>query len=388
MGDIERRWDLYRSSHRTLGASFLIILFMIAGVAGGYLELQRYASTVFYGFGLERLNRGGDPSRAVAHLVRAVQFWGSEPAYYRSLTQAFLLQASRTIADFRPNEADVQTTRNQLEGTIQNAIQSARQAVALNRLDAQNWITLGLAYENVLPLVPGAEGEARIAYSAAGQLDPVNPLAKLFTARTAVSTADRIANQIQQLKSNQQAAEQIKSMENERTSLLSGAKQFLEEALELKPDFGPAHFLLVQVFDRQGDLPSAVNRAAQLAQAAPNDAGIWFQLGFLLYKSNDRVSAQTAFERAVGLDQNFSNARYFLGLIYDGNNEKEKAIQQFEKVAALNPDNQEVKRILENLRGGQDALQGIAPPAPTPEARTEAPVEEKGERRIESPERP
>ncbi len=386
--DTERRWDLYRSSHRTLGASFAIILVMIAGVAVGYLELQRYVSTVFYGFGIEKLGRERDPSRALADLVRAAQFWGSEPAYFRALSQAFLQQASGLISGFRPNESDAAATRTQLQTMIQNAIQSAQQAAALNRLDTQNWLTLGLAYENVLALVPGAEGQARTAYDAVSRLDPVNPLPKLFIARTAVSTADRIANQIQQLRGNRQAAEQVRAMENERTQLLSGAKQFLEEAIQLKPDFGPAHFLLVQVFDRQGDLTSAIDRAARLAQAVPNDAGIWFQLGFLLYKSNDRANAQAAFERAVGIDQNFSNARYFLGLIYDGNNDKERARAQFEKVQALNPDNDEVKRILTNLRAGQAALEGIAPPAPAPEARTEAPVEEKGEKRIEPPGRP
>ncbi|MBI4385734.1 tetratricopeptide repeat protein, partial [Candidatus Parcubacteria bacterium] len=374
----DRSWQIYSTPHRALGLSLFIILLMIGTVAGGYLEAQRYLSGVYYGWGSERLNTEKNPNRTLTDLLRAVEFWGAEPAYYRTLAQAFLTQASQTISSYQPATEDLNAARSALQTSIQNAVSAGQRATQLNPADSQNWMALGLVYENVVPLVPGSEGQARSAYETVNKLDPNNPTARLFIARTAVSTADRIANQIQSLRSNPQAAEQVRSMETERTAILESAKNFLEEAITLKPDFGPAHFLLVQVYDRQGDLPNAIGRAAALAQAVPGDSGLWFQLGFLYYKSSDLASAQAAFERAVGLDGRFSNARYFLGLIYDKNNEQDKAIEQFEQVQALNPGNAEVKAILANLKAGQGALAGIAPPGPTPEQRTEAPVEERG----------
>ena len=49
-------------------------------------------------------------------------------------------------------------------------------------------------------------------------------------------------------------------------------------------------------------------------------------------------------------------------------------MEQFQKIAELNPDNAEVKKIIENLKAGKVALAGIAPP---PQQRTEAPISEK-----------
>ncbi|GAI09342.1 unnamed protein product, partial [marine sediment metagenome] len=78
-------------------------------------------------------------------------------------------------------------------------------------------------------------------------------------------------------------------------------------------------------------------------------------------------------ERAVELSPAYSNARYFLGLIYDRKGKTQEAIKQFEVIAGLNPENQEVKKILSNLKAGKPALEGIIT---TPET---IPIEEKPE---------
>ena len=110
--------------------------------------------------------------------------------------------------------------------------------------------------------------------------------------------------------------------------------------------------------------------------AAPFDIGVAFQLGLLYYQGNDIDKSQIEFERAIALNSNYSNARYFLGLIYDRKGDKQKAIQQFQQIEGLNPDNQEVKHVLQNLHAGKPALDGIAPPGPAPEKRNETPIKE------------
>jgi len=64
-----------------------------------------------------------------------------------------------------------------------------------------------------------------------------------------------------------------------------------------------------------------------------------------------------------------------MGLIYDTEGKKEEAIEQFEKIAELNPDNSLVKKILENLKNNKPALEGITPSQP--------PIEELPPERIE-----
>ena len=109
---------------------------------------------------------------------------------------------------------------------------------------------------------------------------------------------------------------------------------------------------------------------------APNDVGVLFQLGLLYYQNKNYDTGRLAFEKIISLNQNYSNARYFLGLIYDRQGNKENAIAQFKKIEELNPDNAEIKKILNNLTAGKPALENISPPQPAPEKREEPPVKE------------
>jgi hypothetical protein len=59
---------------------------------------------------------------------------------------------------------------------------------------------------------------------------------------------------------------------------------------------------------------------------------------------------------------------------------KSKAIEQFENIVRTNPENQEVQKILSNLRAGRKALEEISPPAKLPEERETPPIEEKEEK--------
>ena len=146
-------------------------------------------------------------------------------------------------------------------------------------------------------------------------------------------------------------------------------------ALNIKPDFADALFVLSQIEAQAGNLKEAILRTEQAAAVSTNSPGIFFQLGLLQYQNNSFNAARTAFERAVGLNNNYANARYFLGLIYDKQGLKEKAIEQFAQIAKTNPDNEEVRTILSNLKNGRSALAEISPPAP--EKREEPPIPEK-----------
>ena len=91
-------------------------------------------------------------------------------------------------------------------------------------------------------------------------------------------------------------------------------------------------------------------------QLLPQDTGAAFQLAVLYYKTEKYEQAKAEFIRALALDSNFSNARYFLGLLYDREGDKEAALDQFERIAKLNPNNEEVKQIIANLKAGLPAL--------------------------------
>ena len=155
------------------------------------------------------------------------------------------------------------------------------------------------------------------------------------------------------------------------TSLLKQAEEAFAKSIELKPDYTDSHFLLAQVFDAEGNLPEATRRAEAAALLAPNDIGSLFQLGMLYYKSDRLPDAENVLNAALRVNVDYSNARYFLGLIYDRTNRRDAAIEQFEKIKALNAGNQEVETILSNLRSGRNALTSISSP---PDKRSAPPV--------------
>ena len=140
----------------------------------------------------------------------------------------------------------------------------------------------------------------------------------------------------------------------------------IESKAELIP-FSTIHNLLFAV--DKGKLKEAIAKMEINRQILPKDTGTSFQLAFLYYKAQDFAKAKAEFIRAIIIDPDFANARYFLGLLYDREGNKEDAIDQFDRIAKLNPDNEQIKQILENLRTGKPAL-GIPPEQP-------APIEEK-----------
>ena len=154
---------------------------------------------------------------------------------------------------------------------------------------------------------------------------------------------------------------------------ITEAQKNLEKAVILKSDYARAQFLLAQVFARKGDIEAAIKSGASAALAAPDDVGIAFYLGLLLYQGDALADAEQQFSRAVLINPNYSNARYFLGLIYDRTGRPGEALKQFQQIAALNPGNQEIETIISNIEQGRSALSDIVPP---PEKRSEPPVSE------------
>jgi tetratricopeptide (TPR) repeat protein len=128
---------------------------------------------------------------------------------------------------------------------------------------------------------------------------------------------------------------------------------------------------------REGKTKDAISKLEDTKTIAPFDTGLAFQLGVIYYSDNQLDKARAEFERAVALDQNYSNARYFLGLVYDKQGEKQKAIEQLQRVAELNPDNEQMKKIIENLKAGKAALEGVVQEQP--------PVQEQSIERLASP---
>lgn len=349
-------------------ASLVSIFLMVLGVVGVYYVSQKYVAEIYFARGIALANAGGDLEQAQSYFARASRMDAKDDRFVLAEAQILFARLQGVIqqAATKQDPALAQA----FQSLLSQAIERARLAQALNAANPQNWTMLALIYEAIIPYVQGAGQFSIDAYDAAAKFDPLNPAFLYDSARIRVGIGDLMFMQGSNASGDARA-----TLFHERDALLQQAQEKLEAALGLKPDYAPAHFLLAQVFDRKGDLTSAIRAAENTKILAFSDVGVAFQIGFLYYKADRLANAAQEFERAVSLNENYSNARYFLGIIYDRQGKRQNAIEQFEKILALNSGHAEIQRILANLRGGKSALAGIAPP---PEQRTQVPVPDNG----------
>lgn len=335
----------------TMGSVFLMLgavaLIVVIGMRFSAAILFRAGDTAF---------AAGDLPRALEMLRRATELDTSNDGYVRTLSQAKLADLRNLVEKNQTAIGDFQT---KFQRAAQDTIATAERAAVINPRDSQNWTNVGSVYQSLVPVIAGAEFLALKAYERAAELEPINPAISFNRAVVWALTADRVARVSPQ-------------NGTEFRNTLASAKDELKKAVALKPDYPEANFLLAQIAVRQGDLLSAITHVEELRKLAPFDIGLGLQLGILYYQAERLADAETELKRVLSYDARYANAQYFLGLTYDRTARRTEAIAEFEKVLASNPENQEVKTILANLRAGRSALYSIVS---APEKRTEPPVQ-------------
>ena len=364
--DITRRTIRFESSWLVFISSLLAIFLLSLGVAAMYFETGRLRAALIQQRAVAMFNKG-DIDNAIAGFEQAATFEDKNFANYIPIIQARMEKVRGLIGQ----AASGKNVQQEFQNTAFLAIQNSQAAINLNSADSALWRLQGSLYELFIPFIPGLENFAFSSYRKAIELDPLNPSFDIDLARAGLTAVDRLALAIEQSPEGDRD-----NLRQVRIKTLEEIMQVLQKAVDLKPDLADAHFLATQTALRLGNISIAIQSAEQAKLAAPFDIGIAFQLGILYYQSGNMDKAQIEFERSVAMNNNYSNARYFLGLIYDTKGDKARSIQQFEQIEALNQANQEVKRILENLRANKPALESIVPPAEPPEKRTATPVAE------------
>lgn len=340
-------WQVKPASPLLIFLSIFLIITLI-GLVGLFLtQGQRYAAEIKYLQGLREFNLGQIDS-SLERILAASRFNPNQDNYWRDLSQIYLQKINQELV--RTDIGQDQLLQN-LSVLAANAINSANQATTLEPKKVTNWIVRGFTYRSLIGLIGGTEDWAVTTYQRAAELEPTNPyifteIGRVFLAKARLSRQQGVETGVQ---------------EN-----LSKAKENLEKAIGLKSDYAPAHFQMAMVYDFEGKTEEAIAKLEETKGIVPWDTGLAFQLGMIYYRTEKFEKAKSELERAILLDPNYSNARYFLGLIYDREGKKEEAISQFVKIEELNPGNEEVKKILANLREGKPALEGILPPGTAP----------------------
>ncbi|OHA55903.1 MAG: hypothetical protein A2429_01305 [Candidatus Veblenbacteria bacterium RIFOXYC1_FULL_42_9] len=198
------------------------------------------------------------------------------------------------------------------------------------------------------------------SFQKAIDLDPTNPALVTELGKAYLVSASRK----QQLA--QQATDEEKGkLEAEASQQLTLAQEQFSRAISLKADYSPAHFQEVVALELQGKFTEAIDKLERLRQSIPQDIDVLYELGSLAYNTSDYNKAEEAFVTITALVPNHSNAHFSLSLVYQKKGETDKAITELEKVLELNPGNEQVTKLLDDLKAGKTE-EPTAPETPQP----------------------
>ena len=295
-----------------------LMVLMIGTLSITYIYIEKFTSIIYFSKGLSADTSNIDSLAKSEKMLSNAITLDKNDAYYRAISQVYIAEIS-SLLNNKSISADV--LKSNIQQLVTVAENSARLAVVQNPKNYSNYVNLGSVYGALVPLsVSNSYDSASAAYTKAFELAPHNP--SILLARA----------ELEFLNKNNK-----------------GAKDYIKQALALKQNYTDAIFLLAQIETSEGNLPEAIKQAEYAAQVAPNDATVFFRLGLLRYNNSDYNDSIGSFERAVILDNRYLNARYFLAQSYKKVGRTADARTQFEILAKLLPDNQEIKDALDSI---------------------------------------
>ncbi len=357
--------------------SLTLIFLMVASVFAVYFEGQRYAASVYIKTAQslrftptannnqkklsaketqEKLLKEYDAylNQKINLLAKAYSMDSQNDSILRELTQLYLAKLNLKLQQALSGQ------KTDIKALTQKILLIANRALSIDKTEPLNWANLAGVYEALIPFSQGALDIALKDYEKALELQGSNnPALIVGKARSQIAEANRLANAMKaQAKTSKK--EDIAKLQAQQKSLLESALKNLKEAVKVKPNYAPAYLLMTQIYESQGAQDEAIKSTISLINLDPQNAALWLRLGLLYYQKQDLKSAEIALSQAVKINDNYSNARYFLGLVYDQQGKKDKALGEFEKIAKLNPKNGTIQQIISNLKAGKPALEGIS----------------------------
>ncbi len=347
-----------KNPRSSFSLSFAFVLIIIGLIVAIYMQSQKYMAAAYYYQAL-KMNAQGEKLEDVTNKIsQAINANPERDSYYRNMSVALFGLANQRVAEKGQQELSPEDS-NYVSQMITESLKSADRAVQINDRNSQNYVSLANVYEGVMITMEKADERAIENYQKAIEYDPNNPALYVSIANIYVTLADVEAARQQQQQQAQQGQEQAFELPQKSKEYLALARENAQKALEIKRDYVAANLLLPTIYQKEGDLAKAIEREKENKEIYPNDAGIDFRLGMLYYNNEDFDNARKSFLDALALNKDYANARYFLALTYNKQGENDKALQQLKKVAETNQENENLKKMIENLENGRDIFEGL-----------------------------
>jgi tetratricopeptide (TPR) repeat protein len=327
-----RRASFLEDPRKSFFAILGLVAILIFSLIVLFVGAEKFIALTAYAKGIAAA-QNNNMSLAEQKLSQAVSLDPSD-TYYRGLVTLRLSQI-QTLVNTKDISQDV--LKQNFQTLFTAAEKAAQSAVQYDKTNPDNWTTLAGVYSAVVPFgVEGAYTSAKTAYDEAGKLSPNNPGFDLLRAQLEISNKD-----------------------------LAQAKTLTEKAISAKPNLVSAYILLAQIDAAGGNTEAAEKDLEQAVMVAPNDAGANLELGLFKYRAGNYEAAVPLLERSLIFDRSSTTAAYFLGLSYEKVGKTQNALGIFTALTKSFPNDTALAKIVENLKAGKTALDGLAttPPA-------------------------
>ena len=354
----EKEWRVRMddSSLSSITASLAFVLVLVLGLVGGYMLVQRYAGEIYFAKAAKlELDSPEKVEQAIGYLTTAVNTDQHDLRYLNSFSSLVLNRLQQELNNTKDKPEEVRARVQNLSVAI---IQAAQRMQANLGNDAAAWLNSGLVFENIMTLVPDADGAAISAYEQYRRLAPQDPVGPVHLGSIYLARADNTIAAINNAKANKQEVKNETELRARVKEDYIKAEISFKQAIDLKRDLATALYNLGIVYERQNKLTDAIKQLELTRTANPSDAGLPFELGLLYYRNNKKTEAIGQLQQAVSLFKDFSNARWYLALMLEERGDLDGAKAQLREILALevNKDNQTVKDKLAALESGQREL--------------------------------
>lgn len=313
-----------KNTKRGISLYIIVALVLLGLVYNIYSLSTKYFAGYLYTKAINEASTLNNLRGATDYLTRAIYF-DPQDVYLRTVSEAGLLQIGQIFSEIKDVEKVTEEKKKEFRETLTNAVYYAKGAIDADTKNPENWIQLGRVYEAILSLgEKGIKDSAIFVYSEALKVSPRDPSILLSLARVEYQAGD-----------------------SEKALL------YVDDAIKMKGDFTPAHIMRANIKIAGGKTSEGISGLEEAIVVNPkNKENIYlvFYIGTLYYNNGEIEKARDIFEKLVAINPLDVDSRYFLGQSYERMGMTEKAIEQFEEISKLIPNNSQILEKLRNLR--------------------------------------
>ena len=333
----------------------LIISLMFVGIITGFIAVvyimsQKHLAAYYYQKAVD-LGATENPNLedVAAKLQKAIYYNADRDEYYAAFSDVFLAMANKRITEkgTELNDED----RQYVWEAVSFSSQAANSAILVNPKDYTNHLKLALISQSIIGFVEGADSTALKKYEDALALNPTNPY--IYNQMTRVYLAMYDIDLIKAAQENDGKLEQVPDAAKENLKM---AHETTNKVLAMYPNYASSQLLLASIYEVEGDLDQSIATMEKVLRESGGNYNTFLALSLLYYKNKNYDQVIALNQSIVDQQPNFSDARYILGLAFAQKKEIDKAKEQFEKIQELNPDNEDVTKILADLNRGSTAF--------------------------------